>query len=683
MDKKTAKERIQQLRREIEHHRYLYHVLDKQEISDAALDSLKNELLRLEEKYPEFIVSDSPTQRIGGKPLDKFEKVRHKIRQWSLEDSFTEEEILEWDKRIRRFILEKTSENLPAISYNCELKIDGLHMVLNYQKGILITGATRGDGQVGEDVTNNLKTIEAIPLKLKKPLDIVVEGEVFMEKNVFTGLNQKRKTLGEEPLANPRNAAAGAIRQLDPKVAEERKLDFFAYDISWPEQEIPLTQYEELKKLMVLGFKVNQQFVSLKSIQEVINLWKSWEKKKDAQDYWLDGLVLKINERKYQNILGFTGKAPRWALALKYAGEETTTVIRDIKLSLGRTGKITPVAILDPVRLVGTTVSRANLHNFDEIKRLDVRIGDTVVIYKAGDIIPQVKNVLLSLRPKNSQEFSLPNKCPVCSSKIIRPEGEVNYYCSNLRCGKLERTRLYYFVSKNGFDIEGLGPKIIDQLMDVGLIAGPVDIFRLTERDISPLERFADKSAANLIQAVNKSKKITFRRFLIALGIKHVGREGAILLEKNLTQKYGVFDSLDKIVETFAEFKIDDLETITGVGPKIAKSLVNFFQDKHNQKTILALAKEGVSITIEKREEDRQFLAGQTFVFTGTLENFTREQAQERIMNLGGNIADLITKKTTFLVAGANPGSKYEKAKEMSTKIINEDELRRMIGEKS
>lgn len=680
MTKQEAKKRIMKLRREVEYHRNLYHVLDKQEISDAALDSLKHELLKLEEKYPELVTPDSPTQRIGGKVLEKFIKTKHKVKQWSLEDAFSEKEIRNWDKRIKKWLLQKTGEKLPSISYSTELKIDGIHIVLTYKQGLLTVGATRGDGQIGENITNNVKTIEAIPLKLKEKLNLVVEGEIFIRKSVFQEINKIRKNNGETLLANPRNASAGAIRQLDPAITRERHLDFFAYDISWPENNVPQDQFKELQKLKKLGFKVNEHIILTKNIDEVIKIWKNWSKKKEKEDYWLDGLVAKVNLRQHQLMLGFRGKSPRWALALKYPGEEVTTIIKDIKLSVGRTGKITPIAIFNPVKIAGTMVSRASLHNMDEIERLDIRMGDTAIIHKAGDIIPQVKKVLKNLRPKDACFFKIPLKCPSCGSKIIKPAGEVNYYCSNQRCGDLSKRKLHYFVSKNGFDIDGMGPKIINQLASAGLISNPADIFKLEKGDIELIGRFAEKSALNLIQAINKSKEISFHKFFTALGIKHIGSEMVLLIERGLYKKYGSFDSIGKILKIFPMLKKEEIKRIKGAGLKVAESLVDFFQNKVNLRMIADLKNNGVEIVSET--EKKAILEKKIFVFTGRLNSITRDNAKEAIIGLGGKTSESVSERTNFLVAGENPGSKYNKAKKLGVKIINEKELLKLIKQK-
>jgi len=670
MTREEAKKRIEKLKEEINYHRYLYHVLDRQEISDAALDSLKHELYELEQKYPEFITPDSPTQRIGGKPLDKFKKVKHIIPQWSFNDAFEEKEIIDFDKRLKKEL------NIDNLDYTAELKIDGMHIILTYKKGILETGATRGDGKIGEDVTQNLKTIESIPLKIEEPIDVVVEGEVFMRKSVFEKLNKEREKRGEELLANPRNAAAGAVRQLDPKITAQRKLDCFIYDLSWPEKEIPKTQEEELKKLMKLGFKVNKNFKYCKNIQEVIDFWKEWQKKRNIEDYWIDGIVVKVNKREYQEKLGYTGKAPRWAIAFKWPGEQATTILENVIFQVGRTGKITPVAVLKPVNIKGTTVTRATLHNADEIERLGVKIGDTVIVEKAGDVIPRVVKALPKLRPQNAKSIVFPTTCPICHSKIIRSKGEVAHYCSNKNCGAKRRNHLYYFVSKKAFDIEGLGPKIIDQLMDEGLISDAPDLFLLKEGDLEPLERFAEKSAKNVVGAIQKSKEISLSRFLVSCGIKYVGEETAELLAEKFANK---INDIDSLIKFFQEIPKEDLEKIEGIGPKVAESIKNWFSVKENIELLRNLKKVGVKIKIEKEKVKGQKLKGKVFVFTGELKSMSRDKAKEKVEELGAKATDSVSRNTTFLVVGENPGSKLEKAKKLGVKTINEKEFLEMI----
>lgn len=671
MTKEEAKERIEKLKEIINKARYSYHVLDKSLMSDDALDSLKHELYELEQKYPEFITPDSPTQRIGGKPLDKFKKVQHIVPQWSFNDIFEEKELKDFDERIKKEL------GTEEIDYTCELKIDGMHIILTYQKGFFILGATRGDGKVGEDVTQNLKTIESIPLKINDNIDCVVEGEVYMKKSIFKELNKEREKKGEKPLANPRNAAAGGVRQLDPRITSERRLDCFVYDYSWPEDDIPETQFEELKRLMNLGFKVNKKFKLCKSIEEIIQFWKKWEKDREKEDYWIDGVVVKVNKRKYQKQLGYTGKAPRWAIAFKWSGEQATTILKDVIFQVGRTGKITPVAVLKPVNVRGTVVSRATLHNADELNRLKIKIGDTVIVEKAGDVIPHIIKIIPELRPQDAKEINFPANCPICGSVVIRPKGEVAHYCSNKKCGAKQRNHLYYFVSKKAFDIQGLGPKIIDQLMDAGLVSQPADIFLLKEGDLEPLERFAEKSAANLINAIKRSKEITVPRLLIACSIKYVGEETAYLLIEKLN--LWVVKSISELIERFRSLTEENLEAVDGIGPKVAQSIINWFSNKKNIEFLKKLEEVGIKLKIEKPTKKNQKLEGKSFVFTGELESISREKAQEKVRELGGKTPSSISKKTDFLVVGKNPGSKYEKAKKWGIKIINEKEFLELI----
>ena len=583
MNKQEVKNRIEKLKKEINHHRYLYHVLDKQEISDAALDSLKDELYKLEQQYPELITSDSPTQRIGGRPLDKFKKIKHQVAQWSFNDAFEEDEIVDFEKRVKKFLIDGSENEKINLDYTCELKIDGLHVVLTYENGILKTGATRGDGKIGEDVTQNLKTIESIPLKIKEGINITVEGEVFMSKTVFKELNKKRERNKEPLFANPRNAAAGAIRQLDSRVVKDRKLDCFVYDLSIPpspplsggETNPPLdkgrlggieTQAEELKFLKNLGFKVNKFWKHCRNTNEIFEFYNYWEKHKDDENYWIDGVVVKVNGRDSQDKIGYTGKAPRWAIAYKFPAEQTTTTVEDIKIQIGRTGALTPVAHLTPVNVAGSTVSRATLHNEDEIKRLDVRIGDTVIIQKAGDIIPEVVDVVKGLRTGKEKKFAMPQKCPYCKTEVIKPKGEIAIYCPNKNCFAVELRKLSHFVSKKAFDIDGFGPNKIKQLANEGLVSNFADIFELKKGDLELLERFAEKSSDNLIDAIEESKNITLGRFIFALGIRHVGEETALDLGK-------ILGTLDK----FRNISKEELEAINGIGPKSLKAFMIIF----------------------------------------------------------------------------------------------------------
>ena len=682
MNKNQIKNRIDKLKKEINHHRYLYHVLDRQEISDAALDSLKHELDKLEFSYPEFITPDSPTQRVGGEPLDKFEKVNHKVRQWSFNDAFEREEIIDFEKRVKKNIVEKGESGDIVLDYTCELKIDGLHVVLEYENGILKTGATRGDGKIGENVTQNLKTIESIPLKIEKNINIIVEGEVFMSKDVFEKLNKERAKKDKSLFANPRNAAAGAIRQLDSRIVKERKLDCFIYDLSWIKTsqtpllgglsssldkgrlgrffEIPKTQSEELELLKKLKFKVNKFWKHCQSVNEIFEYYNYWKKHKDKENYWIDGVVVKLNNIDWQKKVGHTGKAPRWAIAYKFLAEQTTTIIENIKVQIGRTGALTPVAHLKSVNIAGSTVSRATLHNEDEIKRLDVRIGDTVVIQKAGDIIPEIVSVVKGLRDGKEKKFIMLKKCPNCKTEVVRSKGEVVSYCPNKNCFAVELRKLSHFVSKKAFNIDGLGPNKIKQLADEGIISSFSDIFELKKGDLEPLERFAEKSADNLIDAIEKSKKITLGKFIYALGVRHVGEETAM--------------DLSEVIGTLSRFKTitkEDLEATAGVGPKVAESIYDYFHSKDNLKLIDDLLEASVKISGEKKVSQK--LKGLSFVLTGTVKTLSRDKAKEKIRALGGSISSSVSKNTDYVIAGEKPGSKFDKAKKLGVKVINEE----------
>lgn len=666
MNKAEAKTRIEKLKKEINYHRYLYHVLDRQEISEAALDSLKHELYVLEQEYPEFITPDSPTQRIGGKPLDKFQKIVHQVRQWSFNDAFEEGEILDFDKRIRKILSDLGEDGTGPVDYTAELKIDGLHVVLTYKKGILERGATRGDGRIGEDVTQNLRTIESIPLKLNKEVSVIVEGEVFMSKDVFNQLNKEREVKGEPLFANPRNAAAGAIRQLDPQIAKERKLGCFIYDLSRADDtETPDTQAQELELLEELGFRVNKNWKHLSGIEKIFDFHAYWYKHKDRENYWIDGVVIKLNKRKWQELVGYTGKAPRWAIAYKFPAEQVTTIVEDIKVQIGRTGALTPVAHLRPVIVAGSKVSRATLHNQDEIERLDVRIGDTVVIQKAGDIIPEVVSVVKGLRTGKEKKFAMPEKCPFCDSAVMRREGEVAYYCPSKKCFAVELRKLTHAASKKAFNIEGLGPNKIKQLAEEGLISDLADIFELKKGDLEVLERFGEKSAENLLKSIENSKNIPLSRFIFALGIRHVGEEMAVTLARR-------FPSLEKIESAGKE----ELEAIEDIGPKVAGSIFEYFKNEDNQKFTGKLLAYGVHIQEDGVRSNK--LAGKTFVLTGSLEKYSREEAKEIIRSLGGEMSSSVSKNTDYVIAGENPGSKLQKAQEFGVKVLKEKEFLEM-----
>lgn len=666
IDKKDAKKRIEKLRQVINYHRYLYHVLDKQEISDAALDSLKKELQDLEKQYPEFITSDSPTQRVGGQPLDKFKKVKHKIRQWSFNDAFSEEEIKDFDARLKR-LLEKEIGRKKDLEYTCELKIDGFKIVLTYENGVLKTAATRGDGVQGEDVTQNVKTIESVPLKLEKDESVIVEGEIWISKKEFENINKERAKKKDPLFANPRNIAAGSIRQLDPKIVASRKLDSFIYDLAESSGILPKTQYQELELLQKLGFKVNKYFKLCKNIEEVIRFWKNWEGKKDKLPYGVDGIVVKLNNSDWQNLLGYTGKSPRYAIAFKFSAEQATTVVEDIQVQVGRTGVLTPVAHLKPVRIAGSMVTRATLHNKDEIKRLDIRIGDSVIIQKAGDVIPDVVEVIKDLRIGKEKIFHMPVRCSICGSKIIQGKGSPILKCSNKRCGDIHKRSLYYFASKTAFNIEGLGPKIIDALLDNGLIQDAADIFDLKEGDLTPLERFAEKSAENLIKAINEKREIELSRFIISLGILHAGERTA----QELADRFGTLENIKSA-------SLDELRLVKDIGEVVAKSVYDWFRDDFNKKFLQRLLGR-VKVKISGRKKVGTKLKGLKFVLTGSLDTMPRDQAKEKIRLLGGEAVESVSSKTDYVVAGKDPGSKFDKAQKLGVKILKEKEFLDMI----
>ncbi len=665
MDKKDIKKRIDKLIAQIDKMRYQYHVLDEPEMDDAIYDSLTRELKNLEEKYPDLKSDASPLQRVGGKPLDKFVKVSHKMRQWSLQDAFTFEEIQEWEDRIIK-ILDKEGIK-EKLDYSCEIKIDGLKIVLTYKNGIFVEGATRGDGKIGENVTAQLKTIQSIPLKLNKEIDITVIGEAWLNKDYLKDINKLREASGKQPFANSRNAAAGSIRQLDPKITAERRLDSYIYDIDNIAGDFPVNQIKELEFLKELGFRTNEEYKHCLSLKEVEKIYKIWDKKRDKQVYGIDGLVIKVNSKKMQDLLGFTGKAPRWAIAYKFSPEKVTTQVLDIKVQVGRVGTLTPVAILKPVAVSGSIVSRATLHNQDEIDRMDIRIGDTVVIQKAGDIIPDVVKVLTDLRNGKEKKFKIPSKCSICNSDIIKPEGEVNHYCSNKKCFAIEKEQISHFVSRPAFNIEGLGPKIIEQLIIEGLIQDAADLFTLEEGDLKPLERFADKSASNLIASIAGAKTINLSNFILSLGIRHVGSETAITLADH-------FGSLDKIQEA----DIEELVNIQDIGDIVAQSIFDWFRDDSKKKFLKKLFKSGIKVKKQKASGGGIF-DDKTFVLTGSLQSMPREEAKARIRSLGGKISSSVSSRTDYLIAGEDPGSKYIKAEKLNVEILEEKDFLKMI----
>lgn len=697
MTKNEAKERILKLKKEINHHRYLYHVLDKQEISDAALDSLKNELFKLEREFPEFITPDSPTQRVGGEPLKAFKKVRHSRPMLSFNDAFSQEDMKDWETRIFKIISGRKGDSvlLDQLEYFCELKIDGLAVEFIYENGIFIQGSTRGDGIIGEDVTQNLKTIEAIPLKLREkeevlrdlkkmklddiaknleknfPKKIEARGEVFIDLKNFYLLNKERQKKGLQIYANPRNVAAGSVRQLDPKITSARKLDSYAYSLI---TELGENAHEEEHLILkAFGFKTNSHNERAKNLEEIFKFHKKWGEAREKLPYEIDGIVVITNNEKQFEELGVVGKAPRGAIAYKFAPKEATTIVEDIKVSIGRTGVLTPIAHLKPVNIGGVTVSRATLHNEDEIKRLDVKIGDTVIVGRAGDVIPDVRFVLKNLRTGKEKTFYFPKT--FCGQLVARKIGEAAHRISHPeKCHLVKREKLYHFVSRKAFDIRGLGPKIIDKLLDEGLIQDAADIFILKTGDLVPIERFAEKSAENLVNAISGSKKIFLKRFIFALGIRNVGEETAIDVSKKLS-RYKKIENPNDFQKAGGKLKPEDWESIKDIGPVVAKSLYDFFSDKSNLEFLTKLDKVGIKIESEKHLEKAGKFEGLTFVLTGSLETISRDGAKEKIRNFGGDISESVSKKTSYVIVGKEPGSKYEKAKKLGIKILSEKEF--------
>ena len=701
MNRNEAEKRIAVLRAEIDRHRVAYHTLDQPSISDEAFDALMEELLSLEREYPDLIVSESPTQRVGATPLSAFEKVRHEVAQWSFDDIFDADELRAWDAKLKRALAKSSSSQIggqdDAVEYVCELKIDGLKMILTYEGGALVRGATRGDGEVGEDVTQNLRTIASVPLRLSRPIDCIVVGEVWLAASELERINNERIAADEPVFANPRNAAAGSIRQLDAKIVASRKLDAFVYDIDRINTDQPATQSEELELLKELGFKVNPEYRVCRSVDEVQTYYEEWAIRRHELSYGLDGIVIKVNSREYQETLGYTGKAPRFGVAYKFPAEQATTVVEDISVQVGRTGVLTPVAHLRPVRIAGSTVSRATLHNADEIERLDVRIGDTVILQKAGDIIPEIVSVLIHMRTGNERVYHMPSVCPVCGSSVAqqsmtqqgtKEEVSVALYCTNPECFAVERERIIHAVSRKGLDIAGLGDKIVEQLMNEGLVSDIADIFELTEGDLAPLERFADRKAEKLVQAILDAREISFAKFLFALGIRHVGEETALLIAEYVTEdiqnQKSRIKNLKAGVAVCANMTVEEWTAIKGIGMKSAESLVEWFASEKHQAMLARLEELGVTLLFpETVESGAGSLSGKTFVLTGELTAFTRDEAKDMIRKRGGSISSSVSKKTDFVVAGANPGSKFAKAQELGITVLDEEGLRSLLNLKS
>jgi DNA ligase (NAD+) len=691
---KAVRERYGKLVEEVNRHRHLYYALEAPEISDSAYDLLEQELLDIEAKYPELAAADSPTRRVGGAAEQSFKKVRHAVAQWSFNDAFSEQDIKDFDTRVRRELgkvrgggeLQKAPakgrderdpnsllQDFSQLSYVCELKIDGLKIVLTYERGVLKTAATRGDGVVGEDVTHNVRTIGSVPLKLSRPLDIVVEGEVWMSEDSLKKVNKERKQNNEPEFANPRNAAAGSIRQLDPKIAASRGLSTFIYDVAQTSEELPPTQEGELQYLKELGFNVNPHAKLVHSVQRIVAFWKKWITKRTEPGYWIDGIVIKVNERALQDALGYTGKAPRFAIAFKFPAEQVTTVLEDIVLQVGRTGVLTPVAHLRPVLVAGSTVSRATLHNEDEIRRLDVRVGDTVILQKAGDVIPDIVRVLTELRPKNSKAYAWPSHVAECGGDgaIERVPGQAAWRCVYKNSFAQERRKLRHFASKGALNIEGLGPSTVDALLEKGLVQHFDDFFTFTEGDLLTLEGFAEVSAKKLIESIQKSaKQVVLARLVTGLSIGQVGEETAILLAQNF-----------KTIEAIAKASVEDFENIKGIGDVVGRSIYDWFALKENQKLLERLKKHITIVNSDYTSALRQAqgeklpLFGKTFVLTGTMESLSRDEAKAKIRALGGEVSSSVSKNTSYVVAGADPGSKFDKAEVLGVKILTEQQF--------
>ncbi len=656
----NIKERIEELREKIRYHEHQYYVLDNPQISDAEFDQLMQQLKDLEDKNAELIVPESPTQRVGGEPLDSFRKVEHSTRMLSLANAFNAQELREFNNRIRKNSSRKDYE------FVVEHKIDGLSAILTYENGRFVQGATRGNGVVGEDVTENLKTIHSLPLKLKKNVSIEVRGEVFISKDDFSKLNEKRLKKEEEPFANPRNAAAGSVRQLDPRVAANRPLSLLAYSLVSHEQLDISNHQQALDFLEELGFNVNWH-KRCENIGQAINLCQNWTDKREELPFEIDGLVIKINDFSLREKLGATARSPRWAIAYKFPAQKKTTKVEDIIISVGRTGALTPTALLTPVEIDGSTVSRATLHNEDEIKRKDIRIGDHVLIQKAGDVIPEVIKVIKDKRTGQEQRFKMPGKCPVCGSEVYREKGEAVARCTNIKCPAQRREGILHFVSRNAMNIEGIGPALIDQLLVEDLIEDYADLYFLEKEDLISLDRMAEKSSTNVLTAIRESKDRPLFRVVFALGIRHVGERAARIL----TEKY-------KSIVDLAAVSKEELMAIKEIGPAIADSIDKFFQEPHNKQVIKKLKKAGVKLKGEDNNKGDQ-LQDLTFVFTGGLKNNTRTEAKEKVLSAGGKVTSAVSGNTDYVVSGNNPGSKLDKAKELGIEILDEDQFEALI----
>jgi DNA ligase (NAD+) len=667
----TATSQVDSLREQIRHHEYRYYVLDDPEVSDAEFDRLMNELKKLEAAHPELITPDSPTQRVGGKPREGFVKVAHSIPMLSLDNAYSEEELRSWERRVHELSGRK------EIQYVCELKLDGMSLALRYEDGKLVRGITRGDGSTGEDVTANVRTVRSIPLsispeKLKKagmPGTFEVRGEMLMPIASFKKMNEEREKHGLSLFANPRNATAGTVRQLEPSVTAQRRLDYFAYMLIANRRNVLDEHWETLNALDTAGFKVNPRRALADSFNEVWKFIGEWEEKRESLPYEIDGVVIKVNSVAVQRELGFTGKAPRWAIAYKYAARGGITQIENIHVQVGRTGKLTPVAELKPVPIGGTTVSRATLHNMDEIERLGVKIGDWVEVERGGDVIPKVTRVVDDKdHPRGHKSFHMPEKCPVCGGHVVRAVGEADHRCVNQKCPAKLRETILHFASRGVMNIDGLGDALVNQLTDRGLVKDVADIYKLTKTQLLSLERMGDKSVQNVLDEIERSKKLPLERAIYGLGIRFVGERTAQFLAEH-------FGSMDDLVKAGEE----ELQQVEEVGPRIAKSIVEFFAEPKNRELVGELRAAGLTMSGKKKERGTK-LAGKTFVLTGTLAHYTRDEAKKMIEDAGGKVTGSVSKKTDYVIAGADAGSKLDKAKELGVTVIDENEIKGLLA---
>jgi DNA ligase (NAD+) len=667
----ALEKKIESLREKIRHHEHLYYVLDNPEITDAEFDALMNELKRLEAAHPELITPDSPTRRVGGKPREGFVKAKHSSPMLSLDNAYSEEELRDWERRVHEL------SGRSDVEYMCELKLDGMSLALVYRDGLLEQGVTRGDGSVGEDVTLNVRTVRSVPLsiskdKLKKagiPTDFEVRGEMLMPIAAFRKLNEERERQGLATFANPRNFTAGTVRQLEPSITAQRRMDYFAYMLLRDGRTYFDRQSKTMDTLETAGFKVNPHRRLAKNLDEVWKFIQGWEEKRESLPYEIDGIVVKVDRTALQDELGFTGKAPRWAIAFKYAAHGAITLVEDIVPQVGRTGKLTPVAWLKPVPIGGTTVSRATLHNMDEIERLGVKIGDWVEVERGGEVIPKVVKVVEDEdHPRGHKVFEMPSHCPVCGGNVVRTEGEADHRCVNANCpAKLQGTILH-FASRHVMDIDGLGEALVNQLTERGMVKNVADLYRLTKDDLLKLERMGDKSAENVLGEIEASKKLPLERVIYGLGIRFVGERTAQFLAEH-------FGSLDTIMKASAS----ELEEVDEVGSRIAESIVEFFADEHNRRLVADLRRAGLIFTGTKKEKGTK-LAGKTFVLTGTLARHTRDEAKKMIEDAGGRVSGSVSKKTDYVVAGTDAGSKLDKARELGVSVIGEEEMERLAG---